>query len=195
VARASRVVVIGLDGLEPAIVNAMLQASELPHLASIRASGSYSRVATTTPAQTPVAWSTFATGVNPAVAQVIARGLSGVADKTSGQEAIRGAKTVREVYSGPYASEAPDVIVEFAAGYRVSWATALSRIPAGLVEDNVKKWSGDHIIDPALVPGVLFMNRPFRAEGARLADLAPSILAALGAPRGERMEGTDLLTP
>ena len=33
-------------------------------------------------------------------------------------------------------------------------------------EDNVKKWSGDHIIDPDFVPGVLFMNRPFRARGA-----------------------------
>ena len=52
------------------------------------------------------------------------------------------------------------------------------------LEDNVKKWSGDHIIDPDQVPGVLFMNRPFRGEGARLLDLAPSILAALGVAQG-----------
>ena len=40
-----------------------------------------------------------------------------------------------------------------------------------------------------MVPGVLFMNRPFRGEGARLLDLAPTILAALGVPKGPAMEG------
>ena len=62
---AGKVIVIGLDGLEPSIVDQLLQNGELPNLARLRASGGYSRVATTTPAQTPVAWSTFATGVNP----------------------------------------------------------------------------------------------------------------------------------
>ena len=37
----------------------------MPHLDRLRAEGGFSRVATTTPAQTPVAWSTFATGTNP----------------------------------------------------------------------------------------------------------------------------------
>src|SRR5437763_9815640 len=43
----------------------MLGRAELPNLAKIRASGSYARLKTTYPAQTPVAWSTFATGTNP----------------------------------------------------------------------------------------------------------------------------------
>src|SRR3989441_2736776 len=60
-----RVIVIGLDGLEPKIVEAMLDAGELPHLARLRAAGGYARIRTTFPAQTPVAWSTFATGTNP----------------------------------------------------------------------------------------------------------------------------------
>jgi len=60
-----RVIVIGLDGLEPKIVEPMLNAGELPHLARVRAAGGYARVRTTFPAQTPVAWSTFATGTNP----------------------------------------------------------------------------------------------------------------------------------
>ncbi|MGD0043773.1 MAG: alkaline phosphatase family protein, partial [Isosphaeraceae bacterium] len=58
-------IVIGLDGLEPRIVQTMLAAGELPNLQRLRAEGAFSRVATTTPAQTPVAWSTFATGTNP----------------------------------------------------------------------------------------------------------------------------------
>ncbi|PYP40563.1 MAG: phosphodiesterase, partial [Gemmatimonadetes bacterium] len=60
-----RVLVLGLDGLEPRLVEPMLEAEELPALARLRAAGGYSRVATTYPAQTPVAWSSFATGVNP----------------------------------------------------------------------------------------------------------------------------------
>ena len=60
-----RVIVIGLDGLEPKIVEAMLAAGELPNLQRLQAQGGFARVATTSPAQTPVAWSTFATGTNP----------------------------------------------------------------------------------------------------------------------------------
>ena len=58
----------------------------------------------------------------------------------------------------------------------------------------MKKWSGDHIIDPDRVPGVLFMNRLFRGDAARLTDLAPTILAALGVPKGPAMEGESLLS-
>ena len=60
-----KVIVIGLDGLEPSIVEAMLGRGDLPNLARIRAMGSYSRLRTTYPAQTPVAWSSFVTGTNP----------------------------------------------------------------------------------------------------------------------------------
>ncbi len=60
-----KVIVIGLDGLDPALVSELLDAGELPNLERLRATGGYARVATTTPAQTPVAWSSFATGTNP----------------------------------------------------------------------------------------------------------------------------------
>jgi hypothetical protein len=60
-----KVVVIGLDGLEPKIVSGMLDAGDLPNLARLKLQGGFSRVQTTFPAQTPVAWSTFSTGTNP----------------------------------------------------------------------------------------------------------------------------------
>jgi len=60
-----KVIVIGLDGLEPSIVETMLERAELPNLAKIRQAGCYTRLRTTYPAQTPVAWSSFATGTNP----------------------------------------------------------------------------------------------------------------------------------
>jgi predicted AlkP superfamily phosphohydrolase/phosphomutase len=64
-ASKNKVVVVGLDGLEPNIVETMLQRNELPNFAKIRDSGCYGRLRTTYPAQTPVAWSSFATGTNP----------------------------------------------------------------------------------------------------------------------------------
>src|SRR5437868_6572595 len=43
----------------------MLSRGELPNFAKLKQSGAYLRVQTTYPAQTPVAWSSFATGTNP----------------------------------------------------------------------------------------------------------------------------------
>jgi predicted AlkP superfamily phosphohydrolase/phosphomutase len=124
----------------------------------------------------------------------IARGLGGLKDPERGAVAVRSVLPREELYRGPYAAEAPDLVVNCAGGYRISWGSSLGGVPAGgLFEDNTKKWAGDHIIDPALVPGVLLMNRPFRGEGARLVDLAPTVLAALGLPPAPAMEGGSLL--
>jgi hypothetical protein len=120
--------------------------------------------------------------------------LVGLVDGEGGAAPVRSVATREELYRGPYAHESPDLVVNFADGYRVSWGTALGAVPQGQFEDNVKKWSGDHLMDPALVPGVLFMNRGFRGDGASLLDLAPTILAALGTPSGSAMEGGSLLT-
>jgi predicted AlkP superfamily phosphohydrolase/phosphomutase len=128
----------------------------------------------------------------PALERSIAEGLRALRDPRDRGEAVRGVLSRRQLYAGPYADESPDLVVNFADGYRVSWGTALGAVPSGHFEDNVKKWSGDHLMDPTLVPGVLFMNQPFRGEGAQLADLAPTILASLGVPSGPDMEGAPL---
>jgi len=133
-------------------------------------------------------------GEAEAVKAAIVKGLTGLVDYERGKVAVRSVFTREQVYSGPYAHESPDLLVNFAEGYRVSWGTPLGGVPAGLFDSNVKKWSGDHTIDPLLVPGVLFINRPFRAEEVGLVDLAPTILQALGVPKGPAMEGRSLLS-
>ena len=65
-ARVRRVIFLGLDGLDPRLTEKYLAEGKLPNLAKLRAQGSYHRLRTTFPALSPVAWSTFATGVNPA---------------------------------------------------------------------------------------------------------------------------------
>jgi predicted AlkP superfamily phosphohydrolase/phosphomutase len=126
------------------------------------------------------------------VKAALAHALTGLGDLARDRTAVRSVVTREQVYSGPYAAEAPDLLVNFAEGYRVSWATAMGGVPPGHFEDNQKKWSGDHLIDPALVPGVLLMNRPFK-DRAGLIDLAPTILTALGLKPTPVMEGGSLL--
>ena len=124
--------------------------------------------------------------------ECIARGLGGLVDPERGTVAVRRVVMREEIYSGPYASESPDLVACFGAGYRASWSTALGGVPLGHFEDNVKRWGGDHIVDPSLVPGVLFMNHPFRGERVRLVDLAPTIVGALGVAKIAAMEGETL---
>jgi predicted AlkP superfamily phosphohydrolase/phosphomutase len=124
----------------------------------------------------------------------IARGLNGLPDPVDGSASIRGVKPREEVYSGPFVGEAPDLLVHFSKGFRASSSTSMGGVAGSVFEDNRKKWSGDHIVDPALVPGVLFLDRPFRGESARLEDLAPTILDALGVPKGPLMEGRSLIS-
>jgi predicted AlkP superfamily phosphohydrolase/phosphomutase len=136
--------------------------------------------------------------VSPAEAdslrQAIVKGLTGLQDPQGGAVAIRGVATREQLYAGPLACDSPDLVVHFAEGFRVSWASSLGGSADSLFEDNVKKWGGDHVVDPSLVPGVLFLDRPFRGERARLLDLAPTILEALGVPGGPDLEGSSLLS-
>ncbi|MGH9632809.1 MAG: alkaline phosphatase family protein, partial [Bryobacteraceae bacterium] len=65
-ASVKRVIFLGLDGLDPRLTERFLSEGKLPNLARLRDQGAYSRLRTTFPSLSPVAWSTFATGVNPA---------------------------------------------------------------------------------------------------------------------------------
>ena len=64
-AKARQVVVLGLDGLEPTRVERLMAEGRLPRLKALGEEGSYARLGTTLPPLSPVAWSSFSTGVNP----------------------------------------------------------------------------------------------------------------------------------
>ncbi len=63
-AYAKSVIVLGVDGMDPNFIERHW--TELPNLRRLRDRGGISRLATTTPPQSPVAWSTFITGTDPA---------------------------------------------------------------------------------------------------------------------------------
>jgi len=65
-----KVVVLGFDGADARLVERYLAAGELPNLARLRAEGSYAPLLPTNPPQTPVSWSSFATGTSPGATEV-----------------------------------------------------------------------------------------------------------------------------
>ena len=60
-----RVVILGFDGVDATLVEQMLTAGRLPALSALRERGGYSPLTPTVPAQTPVSWATFSTGLDP----------------------------------------------------------------------------------------------------------------------------------
>ena len=63
--RFSRVLVLGIDGLDPNRVGRLLRDGQLPALAKLQDTGRLCKLATSNPAESPVAWSSLATGCNP----------------------------------------------------------------------------------------------------------------------------------
>jgi predicted AlkP superfamily phosphohydrolase/phosphomutase len=60
-----KVIVLGFDGVDARYTEQWMNEGKLPNLAKLRASGSFQPLLPTTPAQTPVSWSTFSTGIDP----------------------------------------------------------------------------------------------------------------------------------
>ena len=65
-AARARIFVVAFDGLDPNIVDDLMAAGALPNLKRLAARGAYRPITTTTPAITPVAFSTIVSGVSPA---------------------------------------------------------------------------------------------------------------------------------
>ncbi len=61
------------------------------------------------------------------------------------------------------------------------------------MEDNTRRWSGDHCVDPALVPGVLFSSLPLTAARASIVDVGPTVLDLFGVRVPGYMQGRSLL--
>jgi predicted AlkP superfamily phosphohydrolase/phosphomutase len=118
--------------------------------------------------------------------------LAALTDPIRSQPAIKQVYNSQETYTGPYKNDAPDLIVGYRAGYRASWETAVGQVTGEVFHDNVKAWSGDHCIDPSLVPGVLFCNRPVDAETPRLIDIGPTVLDMFGVDVPAQMDGRAL---
>jgi predicted AlkP superfamily phosphohydrolase/phosphomutase len=115
-------------------------------------------------------------------------------DPATGQPVMRAVYRRDEVYNGEYLRNAPDLQAGFDDGYRVGWQDTMGGVARAVVEDNTRKWSGDHCATAAEISGgVLFANRKVTSTSPGIMDLAPTILRLLGVPLPADLDGKPLL--
>jgi len=89
-------------------------------------------------------------------------------------------------------SFAPDLIIGWNQGYRTAWNSILGGFSENVIFDNMDKWSGDHCIDPDLVPALLFCNKKIQKAKPDLLDITATILEEYHITRPAFYEGLPL---
>jgi len=124
----------------------------------------------------------------------IAAKLADIRDPLNGRRIITTAYDSRQIYSGPYLDLAPDLVIGYQSGYRISDEAVLGKFPDGIIGDRMDKWSADHCMDSAIVPGVIMTNRRVVSAQPGLWDLAPTILKEFGLEAPREMDGKPIFT-
>jgi predicted AlkP superfamily phosphohydrolase/phosphomutase len=63
--KGAGVFILGVDGMDPEILDRLMADGRMPSFAALAKEGSYRRLGTSNPPQSPVAWSNFVTGMDP----------------------------------------------------------------------------------------------------------------------------------
>ena len=128
-----------------------------------------------------------------ALCEEIAAGLSEMIDPETGERCVRRVTISQKFFDGPYRFDAPDLLVGWEGGYRNSWECAVGQVTEDVVTDNTRSWSGDHCVDPDIVPGVFLCNRAITAEQPRLVDIPATTMRLFGQPIPRYMQGRMIL--
>jgi predicted AlkP superfamily phosphohydrolase/phosphomutase len=121
--------------------------------------------------------------------QEIAEKLGQLVDAETGEGCVRRVAVSQQFFSGPYRFDAPDLLVGWEGGYRHSWECATGQVTERVFSDNDRSWSGDHCVDPSIVPGVFFSNRNISEEKPRLVDIPASVMRLFGQEIPGYMQG------
>lgn len=119
--------------------------------------------------------------------------LNGLKDEDHGVAAINKLFDRDEIPPGPYKGNCPDFIVGYSEGYRASWDSVTGVVNDTIFEDNTKAWSGDHCIDPRVVPGVIFSTAKINTDTPAIIDIAPTALELFGVDIPDHMDGHSLV--
>ena len=131
-------------------------------------------------------------GEADAVAADLSRQLLAFMDPKNGKAVVRRVFRGREAFHGARVAEGPDLIVGYDVGYGASDQTTLGEVTDEVIEDNTSRWSGNHLMDPAVVPGVVLANRRITGDGHGLVDVTATILDWYGVPLSEGMSGKSI---
>jgi predicted AlkP superfamily phosphohydrolase/phosphomutase len=129
-----------------------------------------------------------------ALQEEIGNKLVTLTDPDDGAQVMRAVYRRDDIYKGEFLPNAPDLQVGFNDGYRVGWQDTLGGVSRTVVENNNRKWSGDHCATATEISGgVLFMNRKVPLSGPSIMDLSPTILKLLDVPVPDGLDGKPLL--
>src|SRR5579864_1992833 len=60
-----KLIILGIDGMDPQLLERFMAEGKMPNFARLARQGSFRRLTTSTPPQSPVAWSNLTTGLDP----------------------------------------------------------------------------------------------------------------------------------
>jgi len=135
--------------------------------------------------------------VDPADVDALIDELSGrlesFVDPGNGQRVVLHVDRGSEIYSEQRAAEGPDLVVGYDQGYGCSDESTLGGITSAVIEDNTSRWSGNHLMAPEVVPGILLLNRELSRDGHDLTDVTATLLSHYGIEPLPGMTGEPIL--
>jgi predicted AlkP superfamily phosphohydrolase/phosphomutase len=111
--------------------------------------------------------------------------LKGIADPRTGVKLAQQVYKAEELYSGPYLSLAPDIVVAPTEGYMLGNVGAVEDIWVYPESD----WTRCHRLQGIFTILGPDIKQGFQVRGARIYDLAPTILHLFGTPIPQDMDG------
>jgi predicted AlkP superfamily phosphohydrolase/phosphomutase len=120
--------------------------------------------------------------------------LLAVRDPETGEQVITRVYKGKDIYHGVYAKDGPDMVIGYNRGYRGSDESALGTLTAEVLTPNMGTWTGSHLMDHTLVPGIIVSNKPLMVDDPDLKDLPTTILNFYGIPALPEMQGRVVLT-
>jgi predicted AlkP superfamily phosphohydrolase/phosphomutase len=123
----------------------------------------------------------------------LAAKLEKMIDPATGEGCVRKVAMSQQHFDGPYRFDAPDLLVGWEGGYRNSWECAVGQVTEETITDNNRSWSGDHCVDPDIVPGIFFCDRAINTETPRLVDIPATVMKLFGQEIPNYMQGQMIL--
>jgi predicted AlkP superfamily phosphohydrolase/phosphomutase len=131
-----------------------------------------------------------------AVIEKVRAALYAIKDPRTGVQIIANAYRWDEIYEGPYADRAADLTLQWWGSSRFNVKPSLrheSHLPPLRLEKHEPlrdpEWSGHHTFDGMLVASGPGFKAGETVHGARLIDIAPTLLHLLGLPVPDDMDG------
>lgn len=119
--------------------------------------------------------------------------LEALVDPKNGNKVISCAYISEDNFSKDHIDRAPDIILGFDRGYRISDKSALGTLNPEIVSDNMNWWSGDHCVDPRKVPASFISSFKIQKQVPDMPDVAPTILKYFGIAAPAQMTGKALI--